>query len=174
MYNMRLRNYLPYYIQEFLKERSFQVKLGQQLSESRQQQNGVPQGSILSVTLFALKINSIALTVSNNPRFSSSLYVDDFQVSFRHSDLEEAQREMQQFLRQLEDWATYNGFKFSTTKIKALLFTAAQNFHFKQPMYINNSIIPYADTIKISRIDVGSKITVEATSFPNKDNVSGY
>ena len=110
--------------------------------------NGVPQGSILSVTLFALKINSIVLTVPNNPRFSSSLYVDDFQVSFRHSDLKEAQRQMQQFLRQLEDWAKYNGFKFSTTKTKALLFTTVQNLHFKPPMYINNSIIPYADSIK--------------------------
>ena len=42
-----------------------------------QQINGVLQGSILSVTLFALKINSVAQLIPNNPQFTSSLYVDD-------------------------------------------------------------------------------------------------
>ena len=67
---------LPYYIQEFLK-RNFQVKPGQQLLESRQQHNWVPQGSIpsQSVTLFALKINSIALTVPNNQSFIFTLWM---------------------------------------------------------------------------------------------------
>ena len=37
---------------------------------------GVPQGSILSVTLFGLKINSIVKAIS--PVVECSLYVDDF------------------------------------------------------------------------------------------------
>ena len=40
------------------------------------QEMGVPQGSILSVTLFSVKINSI--TQCLKPGVDCSLYVDDF------------------------------------------------------------------------------------------------
>ena len=39
----------------------------------------VPQGSILSVTLFILKINSIADVILSS--FEKSLFVDDFSIS---------------------------------------------------------------------------------------------
>jgi len=42
------------------------------------QEMGVPQGSVLSVTLFALKINSIVKAIS--PGVECSLYVDDFLI----------------------------------------------------------------------------------------------
>ena len=39
----------------------------------------VPQGSILSVTLFILKINSIANVIPSS--FKRSLFVDDFSIT---------------------------------------------------------------------------------------------
>ena len=42
---------------------------------------GVPQGSILSVTLFGLKINSISKSIA--PGVECSLYVDDFLICYR-------------------------------------------------------------------------------------------
>jgi len=42
---------------------------------------GVPQGSILSVTLLGLKINSIVKAIS--PGVECSLYVDDFLICYR-------------------------------------------------------------------------------------------
>jgi len=50
---------LPCFIEGFLKNRQFSVRLGACLSGLFDQEMGVPQGSVLSVTLFALKINSI-------------------------------------------------------------------------------------------------------------------
>jgi len=50
---------LPMFISNFLKERQFQVRLGSNLSSLFDQEMGVPQGSILCVTLFAIKINSV-------------------------------------------------------------------------------------------------------------------
>jgi hypothetical protein len=46
------------------------------LSDVYRQEMGVPQGSILSVTLFILKINRIVECLP--PGLRSSLYVDDF------------------------------------------------------------------------------------------------
>ena len=47
----------------------------------------MPQGSLLSVTLFALKINSIVSTIS--PGVECSLYVDDFLICFDQNMLKD-------------------------------------------------------------------------------------
>jgi len=71
-----LRGRLPCFIEGFLKNRQFLVCLGACLSGMFDQEMGVPQRSVLSVTLFALKINSIVKAIS--PGVECSLYVDDF------------------------------------------------------------------------------------------------
>ena len=48
------------FIQNFLSNRVFRVRLGSVYSDIHGQEMGVPQGSIFSVMLFILKINSIA------------------------------------------------------------------------------------------------------------------
>ncbi len=71
-----LRGRLPLFILAFLQDRTFQVRVGSVLSELHDQEMGVPQGSILSVTCFSLKINSIVKAIKSN--INCSLYVDDF------------------------------------------------------------------------------------------------
>ena len=56
---MGLRGRLPDFIGQFLSDRSFKVRVGSTFSDPHPQEMGVPQGSILSVTLFSVKINSI-------------------------------------------------------------------------------------------------------------------
>ena len=63
LHEMGLRGNLPIFIQNFLKDRSFQVKVGSYLSDPFEQEEGVPQGSILSPILFEIKINSIVNTL---------------------------------------------------------------------------------------------------------------
>ena len=67
---------MPVFISKFLENRNFRVRLGSTLSYPFGQEMGVPQGSILSVTLFSLKINSLAKVLSQDVQ--GSLYVDDF------------------------------------------------------------------------------------------------
>ena len=71
-----LRGRMPMFIQNFLSSRVFRVHLGSVYSNIHEQEMGVPQGSILSVTLFILKINSIADVIP--AIFEKSLFVDDF------------------------------------------------------------------------------------------------
>ena len=54
-----LRGRLPNFILNWLQHRSFTIREGSTFSYSHPQGIGVPQGSILSVTLFSVKINSI-------------------------------------------------------------------------------------------------------------------
>jgi len=54
----------------------FQVRVEETYSKHAEQETGVPQGSILSVTLFCQKDNSIVKALC--PGVECSLYIDDF------------------------------------------------------------------------------------------------
>ena len=54
LFKAGLRGHMPTFIAQFLENRQLRVRLGTTLSDLYDQEMGVPQGSILSVTLFAL------------------------------------------------------------------------------------------------------------------------
>ncbi len=74
--DLGLKGHLPDFISNFLKDRQFKVRVGTTLSDEHEQEMGVPQGSILSVTLFNIKLNNIVKNLQ--PGVDCSLYVDDF------------------------------------------------------------------------------------------------
>ena len=121
LHDLDLRGNLPLFIENFLKNRSFHVKVGSTLSDTFTQEEGVPQGSILSPLLFEIKINSI--TNKLKPNINSSLYVDDFLICYKSlGNIGTIDRQLQQQLKILEKWANENGFKFSPTKTVAVHF----------------------------------------------------
>ena len=54
-----LKGRLPISIDNFLSNRNFKVRVGTTLSDVQSQEEGVPQGSILSVPLLSININDI-------------------------------------------------------------------------------------------------------------------
>ena len=66
---------------KFLSDRQFRVRVRSTFSNLYKQDEGVPQGSILSVTLFNIKINSITKCLT--PEIDGYLYVDDFCITAR-------------------------------------------------------------------------------------------
>ena len=78
LHDVGLLGRLPKFISGFLSDRHFNVKVGSTTSDTFNQEEGVPQGSILSVTLFSIKINNIVKT----PGIDCSLFVDDFVICF--------------------------------------------------------------------------------------------
>ena len=81
---------------------------------------GVPQGSILSVTLFGVKINNIMKSVCSD--VECFLYVDDFCICYKSKHMHTIERQLQQVLNNLSKWSNENGFKFSKTKTKCMHF----------------------------------------------------
>ena len=141
-----LRGNLPLFIQNFLKDRSFKVRIGSTLSDKHIQENGVPQGSILSVTLFNLKINNIVKDLS--PGIEKSLYVDDFVISFRSKNMSTIERQLQLNLNKIQKWANENGFKFSPSKTHCVHFCRRRGLHADPDLKINNTRIPVVEKTK--------------------------
>ena len=114
----------PFY-QQLLQNRKFKVRIGNTLSELFTQEEGVPQGSILSVTLFIIKINSLAECIKKC--IESSLFVDDFGLCYRGQNMDVIEQQLQQCINKVQDWADDNGFKFSKTKTVCLHFVTKEN-----------------------------------------------
>ena len=119
VHDIGLKGLLPLFLQNFLTDREFKVKVGSVQSELHNQEQGVPQGSILSVTLFSLKINNIVKIL--NPGVDCSLHVDDFLICYRSKNMHTIEGKLQQNLNYIQEWATRNGFKFLKSKTVCIL-----------------------------------------------------
>ena len=111
--DINLGGNLSIFISNFLKNRHFKVRLGSTLSDLYDQETGIPESCILSVTLFSFKINKIVYTL--NKHINCSLYVNDFLDCYRSRRMHNIERQLQISLKFL-NWTDENGFKFSTTK----------------------------------------------------------
>ena len=120
LHKVGLRGRLPSMISKFMESRRFRVRYAGCTSQCKVQQNGVPQGSILSVTLFGLKINTIVNCVT--PGVENFLFVDDFGLCCRSKSMRSIERKLQVCLNNLQRWADVNGFKFSETKTVCVHF----------------------------------------------------
>ena len=157
LHSMGLRGHLPTFIHNFLADRTFQVRLGTILSNAYNQEMGVPQGSILSVTLFNIKINSI--TNCLGPNIGCSLYVDDFLICYRSTYMPTIERQLQSCLNRLQLWCDTNGFKFSTSKTVCMHFCQLRKPHSDPSLKLNNKEIPIVKQFKFLGLIFDSKLS---------------
>ena len=136
LYDLDFRGHMPTFIDGFLSHRLFQVRAGSTLSDTYEQEMGVPQGSILSSVLFSLKINNIVKSVLKGSE--ASLFMDDFALCIREKFLPHAQRFMQLCVNSVQDWISNNGFKFFTSKTVCMHF-CNQRKHFAEPSILDKT-----------------------------------
>lgn len=109
------------WIMDFLNERTIQVKIGAELSSQYIVENGTPQGSVISPTLFSIMINDVFVNIPND--IGRSLFADDGALWKRGRNVEYVVKKMQDGINQVEKWGTKWGFKFSVEKTKVMFFT---------------------------------------------------
>ena len=137
LHSLGLRGRLPNFIKSFLLDRQFFVRIGSTFSKLYKQVEGVPQGSILSVTLFNIKINSIKRCLT--PGIDGYLYVDDFCITSRSKYMRTAEHQLQQCINKITRWANTNRFKISKSKTRCVHFCLLRKMH-------NDPLIKLGDT----------------------------
>ena len=114
LYDFGLRGNLPHFLSSFLSNRTIKVKIGSTLSNPKQVDEGIPQGSVLSCSCFLIAINNISSGIP--PTVKSLLFVDDFTLFYSGHNINSVQRQLQMALKSLEAWCVKTGYKFSTEK----------------------------------------------------------
>ena len=118
---------------------------------------GVPQESIFSVTLFSIKINSLAKVLNDN--IEGSLYIDDFLICYWGKNMINIERQLQICLNKIEKWAMENGFKFSSSKTLGMHFCNKRGLHPDPELKLYNSPIKIVSETKCLGLLLDSKLT---------------
>lgn len=152
-----IRGRLLSFVDQFLTDRHFHVQLSSAQSTERVQQTGIPQGSTLSVTLFAIKINSLAAEIP--PELFSSLFVDDVLIACADDNLQSLQRRLQHGVDKIATWAKLNGFRFSAKKTEMMYFYSGTEPVYKPPVMLDQKALNQPPSIRFLGLHFDPKLT---------------
>ena len=124
------------FFSNFLHEREFCCIVGNTTSNYHYLENDVPQGSVISVTLFLLAIDDI---LNNCHKYVKALlYADDLIIYCSGKKVSTIANKIQKTIRKLESWSNTSGFQFHEGKTVAIKF-------FQRSKTPNNPIIKLYD-----------------------------
>ncbi|GBO08910.1 putative RNA-directed DNA polymerase from transposon X-element, partial [Araneus ventricosus] len=141
LHDLGLRGNLPIFIKNFLQLRKFRVKVESEFSDFFIQEEGVPQGSVLSATLFILKIDNILKQLPTSVR--GYLYVDDLYISCTGTNMNFIQRQLQIAVNSVTQWCNNNCYTISSSKTAAVHFCRKRSLPFDPEIKLNDEIIPF-------------------------------
>ncbi|XP_055604733.1 uncharacterized protein LOC129752967 [Uranotaenia lowii] len=136
------------FLQQMLYKRTFQVSLNGKVSSSKTMETGLCQGSVLSVTLFLMAINTITSHIPSNVQ--CLIYADDVILIATGEDAENTKNKLQVALNQLELWKTQTGFRISAEKSATVIFRSPRK---KKPpnqgrLVMNGITVPRKNSYK--------------------------
>ena len=114
------------YIRGFLANRRFQTKVGSHLSTPHPQEDRLPQGNVLSCSLFSVAINSVLACLPHSAK--GILYVDDPLIHSSGAYYPAIERRIQMAINSVHDCTLKRGFTFFPAKSVAI------HFHHKRTM----------------------------------------
>jgi hypothetical protein len=124
---IKLPFYLLIMIREFITNRFFIVKIENSYSSKEAITAGVPQGAVLSPTLFSIFINDAPIRdnglISSKSNEFTALFADDIAYLCSFSDKNEAEQLTQSYLNDLENWANGWRLKLAPHKCSQVIFT---------------------------------------------------
>lgn len=118
------------YVEGFLSDRTFRVAVGGVLSSLRVQENGVPQGTVIAVTAFLIRMTEVEPFVPAG--VTIKLYADDIVIVSSGTREMELRRRVQKAVQAVETWTTLYGFQLSAAKSQ-LLHICRKNRHAELP-----------------------------------------
>lgn len=101
---------------KILTGRKFKVKVNNVVLAEKSQENGIPQGEILSVTLFLIVVNEIIKHIPD--RVYACVFADDLLIFSRNTNINTCTRNIQTALQNLEEWTASTGFTSMPQKQK--------------------------------------------------------
>ena len=137
----------------FLTNRKFQVKINNRLSKFYDISAGVPQGAILSPTLYGLYSSDIPRNQILSHGTKISAYADDlaFWNVSKITHHYYARTNLQKSIDLVTNWANRWRLNLNPTKCNTVLFNKLKVDHdetYYMPIYINEEPIPKVDEIK--------------------------
>ena len=156
------------WITDFISDRTFQVRVGDALSEVHTLENGTNQGSMILPELFLSMINDMPNGLKNT---MVSLFADDSSLFKACRNIKWLQEAIQKDLDALQLWCNQWGFKVSTEKTVAVLFSQSTN----RPdvkLEINGTAIKIDKSARFLGVIFDQRLTCQNTSITLQANAT--
>ena len=122
---------LAKWLRFYLSNRSFQIKIGNTQSTTRQIQAGIPQGGCISAFLFAIFINDISRKL-RKIGVHFALFADDISVWHNSRNLNKISNKLQKATNLIQQYASKWGMKLNTNKTNYIVFHKKYRTNFNQ------------------------------------------
>ncbi len=153
--NLGIPPLLLSWIDSFLHDRKYKVKINNSFSSVYSLDNGTPQGSCLSPILFLIMMNDFPKLHSS---VCSGFFADDSTIWESGSSLPAMEKTLQSSLNIIGDWCKTWGFVINTDKTEAILFNRKKNLTNIPKLYINNSLIKFKPLVKMLGMTLDCKL----------------
>jgi len=146
------------WLANYLSGRSGKTIYNGKSSRTRHFTDGVPQGSVLSPTLFNLYLHD--LPTPTNASVNTLTYADDVTIISQHHRHETAANNLQTYIHSLENWLETNRLKVSANKSSLTLITPYNVEYNTHPnITLNNTPLPINNTPKILGVTLDRGMT---------------
>ena len=145
------------FIEQFLKKRTFQVRLNSILSPVMVQVNGTPQGSVISPTLFLIGISDLPNIIEAPVKYS--VFADDLTIYMTSSNFSLLKEFLQNATNKLNAWSTQQGLRLSPSKTKCIIFSNKRKNPPNCIIKIGNESIENVSTIRILGLTLDRKLS---------------
>jgi ribonuclease HI len=144
-------------LNSFLADRTFRVNVEGHFSKEMPLENGVPQGSVLSVTLFLVAMQPIFRVVPHT--VTVLLYADDILLVVRRSKGQPLHRTLQAAVRAVDKWAKSVGFKISAAKSNIFYCSPNARREPSKDIYIDQVAVPKTNRLKVIGVTLDRTLT---------------
>ena len=157
IFNTTLHNNSKRWLANYLTGRQAFVHYNGKSSRTRNMNNGVPQGSVLSPTLFNLYLHDIP---TPPPNIQIASYADDVTITSIHHKAQDCTVQAQSYLDQLSHWLSTNRLKVAPSKSTCTLLTNYTREHQYRPhITLDNTPLPHTHEPKILGITYNTSMT---------------
>lgn len=134
--------------------RNIRVRVNQELSEEIRPEAGVPQGSVLSPTLYLIYTSDIP----KNRRNHLAIYADDTAIYTKSKSHRTITQKLQQSITEIEEWLQKWKIKTNPAKTQAILITRKRKPPVGQVLH-NNQRINWVPQVKYLGITIDRRLT---------------
>ncbi|GFW76883.1 RNA-directed DNA polymerase from mobile element jockey [Trichonephila clavipes] len=155
MNKLNFPEYLVKIIYNFLKHRSFRVKVNFDFSNKGFPEAGCPQGSCLSPHLY----NIYTYDFPQHPSVSICLFADDAAVLAQRANLNYTQCTLQRYLHTLESWLTDWRIAINVNKSQAIVFRKHGRSKIPNTLYLFDEEIEWVNVVRYLGLFLDSPLT---------------
>jgi len=145
------------WFQSFLNDRTHRVMIGDNVSNSKTINIGVPQGSILGPLLFLLYINDFPC---DDSKFNIILYADDTTLVFKHKNIADLIRNANAQLKLIYSWLLSNRLTLNYGKTYPMIISNRISSNDIVPKIVINRIrFNFSETVKYLGVYIDKELT---------------